>query len=82
MAKPAVGLSVHYVSYGTPGGEFKPECRAAIITSAPVAGRGRPTKKVDLFVMTPTGSHHNSCPQDEETKAGGTWHWPEAVEEA
>lgn len=29
---PAVGRVVHYVSYGTPGGEYKSECRAATIT--------------------------------------------------
>lgn len=81
MTKPSVSRNVHYVSYGSADGTYKSECRAAIITSAPTAGRGRPTKKVDLFVMTPTGTHHNSCLQDEDTKAGGTWHWPERVEE-
>lgn len=30
---PTVGRIVHYKSYGTPGGEYEPECRAAIITS-------------------------------------------------
>jgi len=30
--KPSVGRIVHYVSYGTPGGEYKSECRAAIVT--------------------------------------------------
>lgn len=29
---PSVGRIVHYVSYGTPGGEYTSECRAAIIT--------------------------------------------------
>jgi hypothetical protein len=29
--KPSVGRTVHYVSYGTPGGEYKSKCRAAII---------------------------------------------------
>jgi hypothetical protein len=81
MTKPSVGRIVHYVSYGTPGGEFKSECRAAIIAGAPTAGRGRPTKKVDLVVVNPTGLFFNSCVQDEDTKAGGTWHWPERVEE-
>jgi hypothetical protein len=82
MANPKVSESAHYVSFGTPGGEYKSECRAAIITSAPSGGRGRPPKKVDLFVMTPTGTHHNACLQDEDTKAGGTWHYPCAPEEA
>jgi hypothetical protein len=30
---PSVGRIVHYHSYGTPGGEYRPEARAAIITA-------------------------------------------------
>lgn len=30
--KPSVGRIVHYVSFGTPGGEYAPKCRAAIVT--------------------------------------------------
>lgn len=30
--KPAIGRGVHYVSYGTPGGEYGQCCRAATIT--------------------------------------------------
>jgi hypothetical protein len=33
MQQPSVGRIVHYVSYGTPGGEYRSECRAATITS-------------------------------------------------
>jgi hypothetical protein len=29
---PSIGRIVHYHSYGTPGGEYQPEPRAAIIT--------------------------------------------------
>ena len=29
--KPTVGRIVHYVSYGTPGGEFTSQCRAAVV---------------------------------------------------
>lgn len=29
---PSVCRLVHYVSYGTPGGEYPPTCRAAVIT--------------------------------------------------
>ena len=29
---PTVGRIVHYHSYGTPGGEFKPLPRAAVVT--------------------------------------------------
>ena len=30
--RPTVSRIVHYVSYGTPGGEYPPACRAAIVT--------------------------------------------------
>lgn len=32
MPRPSVGRIIHYVSYGTPGGEYPPTCRAAVIT--------------------------------------------------
>lgn len=32
MRTPAITSWVHYVSYGTPGGEYPPVCRAAVIT--------------------------------------------------
>lgn len=56
MAQPSIGRIVHYVSYGTPGGEYKQECRAAIITqvhSGPVPEHGVPY--VGLAVINPTG---------------------------
>lgn len=31
--QPSVGRIVHYVSYGTPGGEYPQACRAAIVTA-------------------------------------------------
>lgn len=34
MAEPTVGRIVHYVSYGTPGGEYQSQCRAAVVTEA------------------------------------------------
>lgn len=30
--KPSVGRAAHYVSFGTPGGEYTSQCRAATIT--------------------------------------------------
>jgi hypothetical protein len=79
--KAFIGDTVHYRSYGTPGGEYLPECRAAIIVGIPKRTRAANSRGEDLFVMTPTGEHHNRCLQDEDTKAGGTWHWPEPVED-
>ena len=121
--KPSIGRIVHYVSYGTPGGEYPKACRAAVIT-----GAGEPlpyprhddehepldpdsAELVDLCVLNPTGLFFNQgVPQDEgaETpgdpncpikdqhgnpmrycpcgwiegkRRGGTWHWPERVED-
>jgi hypothetical protein len=83
---PSIGRIVHYVSYGTPGGEYKSECRAAIITEAnPAIASGGPPPPigttVSLAVLNPTGMFFNRVVyQDEDGQAGGTWHWPERVE--
>jgi hypothetical protein len=76
--KPTVGRIVHYVSYGTPGGEYRSECRAAVVTEVP-EGVADP-QTIGLCVLNPTGQffsrtvpHHDGG----ETLAGGTWHWPE-----
>jgi hypothetical protein len=69
---PSVGRTVHYVSYGTPGGEYASECRAAIITAVDDDG------SVDLCVLNPSGLFFNlGCQRGD---SGGTWHWPERVE--
>jgi hypothetical protein len=84
MATPSVGRVVHYVSYGTPvqpnGSQaFTSECRAAVITEvSEETGFG---KLVGLAVLNPTGYFFNrGVEQDEATKGGGTWHWPERVD--
>lgn len=91
--KPTVSRIVHYQSYGTPKGEYKPECRAAVITAVP------PTADIDrrnlekaggiyhtpvsLCVLNPTGMFFNERVEQDETKEkGGTWHWPERIETA
>lgn len=92
MTPPSVGRIVHYVSYGTPGGEYPKACRAAVVT-----GLGEPlaypthaddlaedgAQLADLCVLNPTGMFFNTgCPQDERAeheRSGGTWHWPERV---
>lgn len=61
--KPSIGRIVHYVSYGTPGGEYTSECRAAIVTAvdqyqpsdqdAPFVGH------VSLCVLNPEGMFFN-----------------------
>ncbi|MFJ6636554.1 hypothetical protein ACIQMR_35100 [Streptomyces sp. NPDC091376] len=88
---PSVGRVVHYVSYGTPGGEYTSQCRAAIITAVhdtdPVPEHGVPY--VDLCVLNPTGVFFSQdCRYDEwdgtdmvpgALPQGGSWHWPERV---
>jgi len=76
--KPSIGRDVHYVSYGTPKGEFSSTCRTAKITEV---GGG---DVVGLIVFNPTGEFFHpliagGCPHDEDDKPGGTWHWPEFV---
>lgn len=79
MPKPSVGRVVHYRSYGTPGGEYKPECRAAIITYVYETQED----VVALAVLNPTGMFFDGhVPFDDSIGfSGGTWHWPERVDE-
>lgn len=73
--KPSIGRIVHYKSYGTPKGEYKPECRAAVITEV-----SEDTDVVSLCILNPSGMFFNVLViHDEEKKEGGTWHWPERV---
>jgi len=85
MPKPSIGRVVHYVSYGTPGGEYTSQCRAAIVTEVndvPTGPNGE--YKVGLFVANPTGLFLNRDVEQDEGELGGhhggTWHWPERVE--
>lgn len=89
---PAVGDTVHYVSYGTPGGEYKSECRAAIVTEVPEVAD---PETIGLCVLNPTGQFfnravpyhggdtghdHTGAEIPERSYPGGTWHWPERAE--
>jgi hypothetical protein len=84
---PSVGRVVHYVSYGTPGGEYASQCRAAIITEVGEwpegisdADKGNIAVPVGLAVLNPEGMFFNrGCMQSELGHEGGTWHWPERV---
>lgn len=84
--KPSVGRIVHYVSYGTPGGQYVEEYRAAVVTE--VKGKAVDPSTlaevdcyvVGLCVLNPTGQFFNqSVVQMENGRDGGTWHWPERV---
>jgi len=76
VPKPTVGRIVHYVSYGTPSGEYASQCRAAIVTGVPqgalpVVDAERAEEwdsdavVVDLCVLNPTGMFFNRCAQVE-----------------
>lgn len=86
---PSIGRIVHYVSYGTPGGEYSAECRAAVISEVHTGDT------VGVVVLNPTGMFFNrSVPHDpgvqdnnpgpeqlcdSRSHRGGTWHWPGRV---
>jgi hypothetical protein len=89
--QPSVGRVVHYVSYGTPGGEYTSQCRAATVTAVPTYLVAEPMDGcpngtdgewiASLAVLNPTGVFFNeNVPQDEDGHAGGSWHWPERVD--
>lgn len=67
--KPTVGRIVHYRSYGTPGGEYTSQCRAAVIT-------GVNDYDVSLAVLNPEGMFFNTAPEGSPDDRG-SWHWPE-----
>lgn len=84
--QPSVGRVVHYVSYGTPGGEYPSVCRAAIITDVDnyqepnLSDDGNHIGHVALAVLNPEGMFFNrSVSHCEDDHRGGTWHWPERV---
>lgn len=80
MPQPRVADRVHYVSYGTPGGEYPSTCRAAIITA--LTGDPNHPDQVALAVLNPEGMffnravpHHVAAETPiEPAPKGGTWH--------
>jgi hypothetical protein len=77
IQKPSIGRIVHYRSYGTPGGEFQPECRAAVVADL------KGDDVVSLAVLNPTGLFFHDASYHDDTDSsykGGTWHWPERIE--
>lgn len=77
---PGIGAPVHYRSYGTPNGEYTPQCRAAIVTHVGITGDPPATRNaVTLTVFNPDGLFLKAnIPFDPVHKSGGTWHWPHA----
>lgn len=66
-----VGDVVLYRSYGTPGGEYEPEHRAAIVTAVSGTGDGI----VGLAVLNPTGMFFNAYVPFSEAGEPGHWTW-------
>jgi hypothetical protein len=66
-----VGRIVHYHSYGTPGGEFKPCPRAAIVAEVHDADAG----DVTVCVLNPSGLFFNRVLFSVDPKPGH-WSWP------
>lgn len=68
---PSVGRIVHYVSYGTPGGEYTSKCRAAMVTEVELLdSKILGGERVGLCVINPTGLFFHSltdggCPYHE-----------------
>ena len=81
--KPSVGRIVHYVAFGTPGGEYTAGAhRAAIITEisiqpGEVVNTPDPDQRVSLCIFNPTGLHFREWVPYSDVAAPGTWHWPE-----
>lgn len=76
---PSVGKIVHYVSYGTPGGEFLSECMGALVTDVSNSGTNR--QEIGLAVFYPNGlSFKERVPYNDGVSKGGAWHWPLRVE--
>jgi len=86
--RPSIGRIVHYVSYGTPGGEYTSQCRAAVVTEVPADDAAQ---HVGLAVLSPAGMFFDQdVPYDEWDNGvalegaqpqGGSWHWPERIPE-
>lgn len=72
--RPTVGRIVHYVSFGTPGGEYTSQCRAVIVAGVPGPSdsdsrdEGMP---IDLVVLNPTGVLFNRCKHDDGAETPG-----------
>lgn len=80
--KPTIGRTVHFRTYGTPGGEHPPQTIAAIITGVHLVQRDDETTstyEVDLFAMYPNGTSHKSGIRFAEEPTPGCWSWPPQV---
>lgn len=88
--QPSVGRIVHYVSYGTPGGEYTSQCRAAVVTEVGPLYEPSSGHVVGLCVLNPEGMYFTRDVEPDEgapfvagmerrPRRSGSWHWPERV---
>lgn len=76
---PSIGRVVHYHSYGTPGGEYLPEPRAAIVTAIELVAENPDAYTASLCVLNPTGMFFKEDVEFTETPTPGHWSWPPRV---
>lgn len=91
-AAPALNDQVHYVSFGSAGGEYPSVCRAATVTApgawidqhveTPSSGVRVVTQRWDptaaaLLVANPTGLFWKTDIRSDPGGAPGTWHRPD-----
>jgi len=72
--KASIKRIVHYMKYGTPGGEHPMEASPAMITKV----LDDSTQECALFVMNPNGCYFNPTKFSEDPKPGH-WSWPPRV---
>lgn len=83
MKIPTVGMIVHYQSYGTPNGEYKPLPRAAVITEVEAflhEESGEDVILVGLCIMNPTGLFFTQRVHYSEDKRSGCWSYPPDIQ--
>jgi hypothetical protein len=64
---------VHYVAYGTPGGEYEAGAHRAAIVVEVLSGNDGIAQ---LAIFNPAGIHWNTA-RYSENPLPGTWHWIE-----
>lgn len=77
--RPSVVRIVHYQSFGTPGGEYTPAPRAAMVTQVHEASDGADQPDVGLVIFNPTGQFFNVRVAYSEKPSPGCWNWPPRV---
>ncbi len=83
--KPTIGRIVHYQAFGTPGGEYKAEPRAAVVTAVGVTiestrdGVVHSETTLSLCVLNPTGMFFTTSVRFSETPEAGCWNWPPRI---